>query len=179
MGKKILLVTSHPLSEHDASALVTDFGAAGTEYVIAVPAKVIDTGNPSLFSTNALTSVHGDPSMPIPDDDTPGAQGGLAGDPVQTDYGQRGAVEGEAIAGSAADALRALGATAAGSSLSDHNLAAELSGAAIRHEVDEVVVMTGHTGVTHVFGADLASRIEHHLKESGSTIATVREHRHR
>jgi len=178
MGKKILLVTSEPLSASDAGTLVADFGGPGTEYVIAVPAKVVDTGNPSLFSSNAVTNMPGDPSLAMVPDDLPGAQGGLAGDAVQNDFGQRGAIEAEAIAGSASDALRALGATAAGSSLSEHELAANLGDAAVSNQVDEVVVMVGHLAVSRVFGADLASRIERHLKAVGSTITTVREHRH-
>ena len=52
MGKKILLVTAQPLSTTDAENLVKDFGAADTEFVIAVPAKVVDTGSPSLLSGN-------------------------------------------------------------------------------------------------------------------------------
>jgi hypothetical protein len=178
MGKKILLVTSHPLSSTDAASLVGDFGGPGTEYLIAVPAKVTDTGNPSLLSSNAGTPSHGDPTLASVRGDFPGAQGGSAGNPAQIDYGQQSAVEAEAIAGSASDALRGLGATASGYSLSDKDVAAHMADAAVEQKVDEVVVMAGHTGLTHVLGADLAARIEHHLKAAGSPITTVRQHRH-
>jgi hypothetical protein len=178
MGQKILLVTSHPLSSADAASLVGAFGGPDTEYVIAVPAKVIDTGNPSLFSSNAVTASQGDPSLASVRGDFPGAQGGSVGDPVQIDYGQQSAVEAEAIAGSASDSLRGLGAVASGFSLSDKDVAAHIADAAVHQKVDEVVVMSGHTGLTHAMGADLAARIEHHLKAAGSSIATVRQHRH-
>ncbi len=178
MGQKILLVTSHPLSSTDAASLVGAFGGPDTEYVIAVPAKVIDTGNPSLFSSNAVTASQGDPALASIRDDFSGAQGGLAGDPVQNDFGQQAGVEAEAIAGSASDALRSLGATASGYSLSDKDVAAHIADAAVHQKVDEVVVMAGHTGLTHAMGADLAARIEHQLKDAGSSIATVRQHRH-
>jgi hypothetical protein len=150
MGK-ILLVTSHPLSDADGQALVADFGSVGTEYVITVPARIHDTSGPTLMSANQSS----------------------------TDDG-RFAVEAEAIAGSASDVLRTHGAVASGTSVSDHDLAATLSEQALSEGVDTVVVMTGHaSGIGHLVKADLAAQIEHHLKESGSTLSTVREHRHR
>jgi len=178
MGKKILLVTAQPLSTTDAENLVKDFGAADTEFVIAVPAKVVDTGSPSLLSGNTANPGTDGTQIGTVRDNLPGAQGGLAGDPGRVNYGERGAVEAEAIAGSASAALFAAGASANGHSLPEHDLAAHLSDAAIANDVDEVVVMVGLSGLGRVFGADLTSRIERHLKASGSKIPAVREHRH-
>lgn len=150
MGK-ILLVTSHPLSDTDASSLVAEFGAEGTEYVIVVPARLHDTSGPTLMSANQ----------------------------APTDGG-RFAEEAEAIAGSASSALHAAGATASGSSVSDHDLAATISEQAIAAGADRVVIMTGHaSGIGHLVKADLAAHVQHQLSAAGSPIEAVREHRHR
>jgi len=151
MGK-ILLVTSHPLSDTDAASLAETFGSADTEYLVVVPARLHDTSGPTLMSANQ----------------------------AETDGG-RFAVEAEAIAGSACDTLRAHGVgTTSGTSVSVHDLPETVSQQAISEGVDTVVVMTGHSsGLGHLVKADLASKVEHHLTEANSTITAVREHRHR
>jgi hypothetical protein len=148
---KILLVTSHPLSDTDAASLTAEFGTADTEYLVVVPARIHDTSGPTLMSANQAPSDDG-----------------------------RFAVEAEAIAGSASDALRAQGAGAvSGTSVSVHDLPATVSDQAISEGVDHVVVMTGHaSGLGHLVKADLAAQIERHLEGANSSIATVREHRH-
>jgi nucleotide-binding universal stress UspA family protein len=150
MGK-ILLVTSHPLSDADAASLVAEFGGAGTDYHILVPARIHDTSGPTLMSANQSP----------------------------TDDGRFG-VEAEAIAGSATDALHAAGAIASGTSVSDHDLVETISERAIAAGADRVVIMTGHaSGIGHLLKADLAAQVQHHLSAAGSPIDTVREHRHR
>ena len=149
MGK-ILLVTSHPLTDADATSLVAEFGGSGTEYLVVVPARLHDVSSPTLLSAHQ----------------TPTEEG-------------RAGVEAEAIAGGASEALHAHGAAASGKSIADHDLAATISSEAVDADVDVVAVMTGHSaGVGHLLQADLTSRIERHLKQAGSAITTVREHRH-
>lgn len=143
----VIVVTTHPLSDKDATELADLAGGTGARFHVAVPEQASSESMDSVMGDWELAAASARGTAPV----TAEQLAEHFGDDVQ-----RVATE---VLELSLQALRAAGATADGE-VTPHHPLDSIGDIVAHHSPDEVVVMVRHKSLNHMTHTDLASKIQ-------------------